>query len=188
MDIAAWLRGLGLERYEAAFRDNDVDGDVLASLTAEDLRDIGVASVGHRRKLIDAIAALRRVRCGRPSCRPARRRRPSGASSRSSSSTSWARPRSPPASTPRTCARSWPPTSARSRRSWRGYEGHVAKFLGDGVLAYFGWPAAHEDDAERAVRAGLAALSAVAGDRRPADERGSPPGSASRPASWWSAT
>ncbi|MBD0275895.1 MAG: hypothetical protein ICV73_28710, partial [Acetobacteraceae bacterium] len=59
MDVAAWLRGLGLERYEAAFRGNDVDAAVLPSLTAEDLKELGVASVGHRRRLLDATAALR---------------------------------------------------------------------------------------------------------------------------------
>ena len=58
MDIAAWLRGLGLERYETAFRDNDVDAEVLPELTAEDLISIGVTSVGHRRKLLAAIASL----------------------------------------------------------------------------------------------------------------------------------
>ena len=58
MDVAAWLRGLGLERYEAAFRDNDVDAEVLPELTAEDLISIGVTSVGHRRKLLAAIAAV----------------------------------------------------------------------------------------------------------------------------------
>ena len=52
MDIAAWLRGLGLERYEAAFRDNEIDGAVLPKLTSEDLREIGVAAIGHRRKLL----------------------------------------------------------------------------------------------------------------------------------------
>src|SRR5215470_15573261 len=58
MDIAAWLRGLGLELYAPAFRDNDVDVEVLPELTAEDLISIGVTSVGHRRKLLSAIAAL----------------------------------------------------------------------------------------------------------------------------------
>src|ERR1700680_3427535 len=57
MDVAAWLQGLGLERYEAAFRDNDVDADVLPELTADDLISIGVTSVGHRRKLLAAIVA-----------------------------------------------------------------------------------------------------------------------------------
>jgi hypothetical protein len=59
MDVADWLRTLGLQRYEAAFRENDVSAGVLPSLTAEDLKDLGVASVGHRRQLLDAIAALR---------------------------------------------------------------------------------------------------------------------------------
>src|SRR6202166_4410278 len=58
MDIAAWLRGLGLEQYAPAFRDNDVDGDVLPELTSDDLISIGVTSVGHRRKLLAAIASL----------------------------------------------------------------------------------------------------------------------------------
>ena len=58
MDIGDWLRGLGLEQYEAAFRDNEIDGEVLPKLTADDLKDIGVAIVGHRRKMLSAIAAL----------------------------------------------------------------------------------------------------------------------------------
>ena len=58
MDIAGWLRELGLEQYERAFRENDIDADLLRSLTAEDLREIGIASVGHRRQLLDAIKAL----------------------------------------------------------------------------------------------------------------------------------
>ena len=58
MDIGGWLRSLGLERYEAAFRENEIDDTVLPSLTAEDLKDLGVGIVGHRRKLLDAIAVL----------------------------------------------------------------------------------------------------------------------------------
>lgn len=59
MDIGDWLRGLGLAQYEPAFRDNAIDGTVLPNLTAEDLKEIGVAAVGHRRRLLGAIAALR---------------------------------------------------------------------------------------------------------------------------------
>jgi hypothetical protein len=59
MDIRDWLRSLGLERYEAAFRENEIDDAVLPKLTAEDLKDLGVGLVGHRRKLLDAIALLR---------------------------------------------------------------------------------------------------------------------------------
>ena len=58
MDVVAWLRGLGLERYVPAFRDNDVDDEVLPELTSDDLISIGVTSVGHRRKLLAAIASL----------------------------------------------------------------------------------------------------------------------------------
>jgi hypothetical protein len=58
MDVVAWLRVLGLEQYAPAFRDNDVDGEVLPELTSDDLISIGVTSVGHRRKLLAAIAAL----------------------------------------------------------------------------------------------------------------------------------
>jgi SAM domain (Sterile alpha motif) len=59
MDVADWLRALGLERYEATFRENDVDTKLLPNLTADDLRDLGITSVGHRRQLLEAIAALR---------------------------------------------------------------------------------------------------------------------------------
>ncbi len=58
MDVAEWLRGLGLEQYEPAFRANEIDARVLPSLTAEDLKDLGVTLIGHRRRLLDAIAAL----------------------------------------------------------------------------------------------------------------------------------
>ena len=58
MDVAAWLQGLGLERYVPAFRDNEIDWDALPKLSAEDLKDFGVVLGGHRRRLLDAIAAL----------------------------------------------------------------------------------------------------------------------------------
>src|SRR5215475_5401697 len=59
MDVVVWLRSLGLAKYEAMFRENDIEETVLPSLTAEDLKELGVAALGHRRKLLDAIAALR---------------------------------------------------------------------------------------------------------------------------------
>jgi hypothetical protein len=58
MDVVAWLGGLGLEQYAPAFRDNDIDEEVLRRLTAEDLRELGVVSIGHRRRLLDAINKL----------------------------------------------------------------------------------------------------------------------------------
>src|SRR5215470_13864340 len=59
MDVGGWLRSLGLERYEAAFRENEISERVLPSLTQDDLKEIGVGPVGHRRLLLEAIAALR---------------------------------------------------------------------------------------------------------------------------------
>ena len=59
MDLGGWLRRLGLEKYEATFRENEIDDTVLPSLTADDLKDLGIGIVGHRRKLLDAIAAPR---------------------------------------------------------------------------------------------------------------------------------
>ena len=59
MDVAEWLQALGLGQYEAAFRENDVDVELLPNLTADDLRDLGITSVGHRRRILEAITALR---------------------------------------------------------------------------------------------------------------------------------
>ena len=170
MDIADWLRRLGLDQYERAFLDNDVDTETLPSLTADDLRELGVTSLGHRKKLLSAIAALSpkpdkdvEHDCAPPvtevSASPAvdengaRRaapadgdvRRPRRVDRALGASRSRGHARDP-------CA----PTRTRLRGRSRRFEGHVAKFMGDGVLAYFGWPQAHEDEAERAVRAGLA--------------------------------
>jgi SAM domain (Sterile alpha motif) len=64
MDVLAWLRELGLERYEQAFRENEIAGEILPKLTGEDLKDIGVTVVGHRRRLLEAIAALAKACSG----------------------------------------------------------------------------------------------------------------------------
>jgi hypothetical protein len=58
LDVGAWLRELGLGQYERAFRDNDIDAGLLPTLAADDLRELGVASLGHRKRLLAAIAAL----------------------------------------------------------------------------------------------------------------------------------
>jgi class 3 adenylate cyclase len=65
MDVVVWLRGLGLGEYEAAFRENEIDATVLPSLTEEHLKQLGVTALGHRVKLLDAIAALRNDASGR---------------------------------------------------------------------------------------------------------------------------
>jgi class 3 adenylate cyclase len=80
VDVAAWLRGLGLEDYEPAFRDNRIDAEVLPKLTVEDLKDIGVTRVGDRRKLLDAITALRETALPSPATeQPAETRAPATA-------------------------------------------------------------------------------------------------------------
>ena len=169
MDIVAWLRDLGLERYAEAFRDNDVDAEILPKLTAEDLLAIGVTSVGHRRKLLEAIAALT-AETGAPPVTAA------ASEARDADPAKTEAERRQLTVMFVDLVGSTALSEARSedlRQVIRGYqnavageiarfEGHVAKFMGDGVLAYFGWPRAHEDEAERAVRAGLAITAAVA--------------------------
>ncbi|HEX6012022.1 MAG TPA: AAA family ATPase, partial [Geminicoccaceae bacterium] len=163
MDVGAWLRALGLGQYEQAFRDNDIDAEVLPELTTDDLIGLGVASIGHRRKLLAAIRGLGREE--RPAAAPgAPPARASDAERRQLTvmfvdlvgSTALS-------------ARLDPEDTREVIRAYQNavagevsrFEGQVAKFMGDGVLAYFGWPRAHEDEAERAVRAGLAIVAAV---------------------------
>jgi len=165
MDVGGWLRGLGLGKYEAAFRDNGIDDSVLSHLTVEDLKELGVASVGDRRKLLTAIGAL-----------PA----PTPSEQAASPQPSLA----PPKKVSKVSAERRPitvvfcdlvgSTSLAARldaEDWRnlvnayldeasaaviGLGGHVLKKLGDGLMALFGYPQAQENDAERAVRAALA--------------------------------
>jgi class 3 adenylate cyclase len=171
MDLGGWLRSLGLGQYEAAFRENEINERVLPSLTQEDLKEIGVGPVGHRRILLEAIAALRADTDGK------------------ASSADVATASSDPIVTPEDRAERRQVTvmfsdlvgstalSARMdpedlREVISGYQkcvaetvgrfgGFVAKYMGDGVLVYFGYPQAHEDDAERAVRAGLGLIASV---------------------------
>jgi class 3 adenylate cyclase/predicted ATPase len=171
MDVAAWLRGLGLERYEPTFRENEVDAEVLPELTESDLTTMGLP-VGPRRKLLKAIAALREGALPSPAADQVPEPPiPAGA---------------PPAEAERRqltvmfcdlvgstalSARLDPEDLRAVVGAYHGCVaavierggGFVAKYMGDGVLAYFGYPRADEHDAERAVRAGLALVEAVAG-------------------------
>src|SRR5262249_39127215 len=145
MDVASWLRNLGLERYEPAFRENDIDSQVLPKLTAEDLKDLGIASVGDRRRLLEAIVSL-----------------PHGAFAPSTtSSTTHAERRQ---LTVMFCALVGS-TAIASRLDPEDLReiigalhrctsdviarsgGFIARYLGDGLLAYYGYPQAREDDA-----------------------------------------
>jgi class 3 adenylate cyclase len=170
MDIGGWLRSLGLEHYEAAFRENEIDETVLPKLTAEDLKDLGVSIVGHRRKLLDAITALRgdgpatRLADELPSSRPnivavedrGERRQVTVMFSDLVGSTALSARMDP--EDLREIITAYQKCVVDTVRRFGGF---VAKYLGDGVLAYFGYPQAHEDDAERAVRAGLEQIAAV---------------------------
>src|ERR1700731_2407285 len=173
MDVAAWLRGLGLGQYAQLFRDNDIDGEILGGMNAEDLKELGISSFGHRRRLLNAITALG----GAPATRDVAQSAMSVTSA----------PVSPPiidaerrqltvmfcdlvGSTP--LSTRFDPEDLREivgayhrcvADTVARFAGFVAKYMGDGVLIYFGYPQAHEDDPERAVRAGLAVIDAIGG-------------------------
>jgi class 3 adenylate cyclase len=165
MDVGGWLRRLGLEQYEASFRDNEINERVLPSLTQEDLKEIGIGPVGHRRMLLEAIAALHADYGG-------------NAPAADAATTSSAPGISPEDRAERrqvtvmfcdlvgSTALSTRMDPEDLREVISAYQnsvavtvgrfgGFVARYIGDGVLAYFDYPHAHEHDAERAVRAGL---------------------------------
>jgi class 3 adenylate cyclase/predicted ATPase len=164
MDMADWLRSLGLEQYAAAFGENDITEAILRELTARDLKDLGVGSIGHRRTLLKAIAALGAASSPSPPELPAAPRTEAErrqltvmfcdlvGSTELSTRLDPEDLRAVIGAYHRCCA-------AVIERTG----GFVAKYMGDGVLAYFGYPRADEHDAERAVRAGLALVEAVAG-------------------------
>lgn len=171
MDVRGWLRGLGLERYEAAFREHEVNEQVLLSLTQEDLKEIGVGPVGHRRMLLEAIAVLRADRSRKdtsagiaaahsapsaPSENRAERRQVTVMFSDLVGSTALSARLDP--EDLREVISAYQKAVAQTVGRIGGF---VAKYMGDGVLVYFGYPQAHEDDAERAVRAALALVTAV---------------------------
>src|SRR5215467_1973319 len=168
MDITAWPRSLGLERYEQAFRENEINESVLLKLTTEDLKELGVVAVGHRRILLDAIANLRGETAAKQDVASpgadradnrlveAERRQLTVmfcdlvGSTALSARLDLEELREIIGAYHRCC------TELVERNG-----GFVAKYMGDGVLAYFGYPHAHEHDAERAVRAGLNLAEAV---------------------------
>jgi class 3 adenylate cyclase/predicted ATPase len=157
VNIAAWLEGLGLGRYIEPFAANDIDGELLRGLGDADLKELGVLSLGHRKKLLAAIAALADAPPAPAPPRAAERRQLTVMLVDLVGSTELS-------------GRLDPEELAELLKVYQNtvtgevtrFEGHVAKLMGDGVLCYFGWPRAHEDEAERAVRAGLAIAQAVA--------------------------
>jgi class 3 adenylate cyclase len=169
MDVASWLRSLGLEQYEAVFRENAIDVSVLPDLTDQDLEKLGVL-LGHRRKLLRTIANLETTAkaaqgaVGVPAdvvASPrdtAERRQVTVMFSDLVGSTALSARMDP--EDLREVISAYQKCVAETVRRFGGF---VAKFMGDGVLIYFGYPQAHEDDAERAVRAGLELVAAVGG-------------------------
>jgi class 3 adenylate cyclase len=169
MDIGGWLRSLGLEQYEGAFRENAINEKILPNLTAEDLKDLGIGLVGHRRALLDAIAAQRAVTITapppeapstvpKPAQDTAERRQVTVMFSDLVGSTALSARMDP--EDLREVISVYQKCVAETVQRFGGF---VAKYMGDGVLVYFGYPQAHEDDAERAVRVGLELIQAVGG-------------------------
>jgi predicted ATPase/class 3 adenylate cyclase len=161
MDVGEWLRALGLGQYESAFRKNEIDADILPELTDSDLEKLGVP-LGHRKRLLKAIAGLGGAASAPqpaapgPAAETAERRQLTVMFVDLVGSTALSGRLDPEdlrsviGAYHRCC------TDVIERHG-----GLVAKYLGDGALAYFGYPQAHEDDAERAVQAGLAIVVAV---------------------------
>ena len=176
MDIGNWLRSLGLARYEPMFRENAIDGEVLPSLTAEDLRDLGVTLVGHRRRLLDAIAVLgvelpvrasltiAPIGGGPVTSPPSGEGRAGAEAERRQLTVMFCDLVGSTALSAQLDPEDLREVIAAYHRAVTetvvGFDGFVAKYMGDGVLVYFGYPQAHEDDAERAVRAGLGLIAA----------------------------
>jgi class 3 adenylate cyclase len=165
VEIAAWLKSLGFEQYEPAFRENAIDADVLPKLTAEDLKDLGISAVGHRRKLLEAIAALRTLaaeiditvpRARGPVASDAERRQVTVLFADLVGYTRLSRE-----------------IGAEEVHSLldgffavidgivTDHGGHIDKHIGDSAMAVFGAPIAHGNDTERAVHAALAIRDAM---------------------------
>jgi class 3 adenylate cyclase len=178
MDVVVWLRSLGLGKYEAAFRDNEVDDSVLPNLTAEDLKELGVTALGHRRKLLDAIAALRtdesvktkataqdsaRLPTSTPTVEATGERRQLTVVFIDLVGSTVLGGELDPEDLIRLLGQYREACVAAIEK----YEGYIAQYLGDGILAYFGFPQAQEDAADRAVRAGLEIVDKVGQLRQP---------------------
>jgi class 3 adenylate cyclase/predicted ATPase len=168
-DLAHWLEKLGLSEYAQRFAENDIDIDVLGELTDQDFDRLGV-SLGHRRKMLRAIRELvgstiatateRQATAPTPSEPPskdtAERRQVTVMFSDLVGSTALSARMDP--EDLRELISAYQKCVAETVQRFGGF---LAKYLGDGVLVYFGWPQAHEDDPERAVRAGLRVVAAV---------------------------
>src|SRR5215831_12553635 len=174
--IADWLNQLGMHEYTQCFAKNDIDFDILPDLSDKDLEKIGITSLGHRRKLLRAIADLKRPEKITPALTgavappaplrvadTAERRQVTVMFSDLFGSTALATRMD--AEDLRELISDYHKCVAEAVRRLGGF---VAQYLGDGVLVYFGYPEAHENDAERAVRAGLEVIAALGAIKAPA--------------------
>jgi class 3 adenylate cyclase/predicted ATPase len=165
MDVGGWLRNLGLGQYEALFRASDIDADILPELTEVDLEKLGV-SLGHRKRLLRAISGLAAAEASAAPSASSGAKPPDIAERRQLTvmfcdlvgSTALSR-QTDPEDLNALISAYHRAVAERVRR----FGGYVAKYMGDGVLSYFGYPEAHEDDAALAIQAGLAILDAVPG-------------------------
>jgi hypothetical protein len=166
-EIGDWLQKLGLGQYAQRFAENDITFGILPHLTDQDLKELGVSSLGHRRQLLLSIAELKGGEAGSP--KPAtediapvtahdtaERRQVTVMFSDLVGSTALSARMDP--EDLREVISAYQKCVAETVQRFGGF---VAKYMGDGVLIYFGYPQAHEDDAERAVRAGLELVTAV---------------------------
>ncbi|MBV9220756.1 MAG: AAA family ATPase [Methylobacteriaceae bacterium] len=164
MDIAVWLRSLDLEQYEAAFRENAIDAEILPKLSAEDLKDIGVTAVGHRRKLLEAIAGLTSKPAAEAMPRAAER---ADAGERRQVTILFADLAGyTQLSTELDAEELHALRSAFTETTDAvvvAHGGTIERHIGDCVMAVFGAPVAHGNDPERAVYAGLAVRDAMPG-------------------------
>ena len=175
-NIDEWLHSLGLDQYASTFRENDIDTELVRELNADDLTDLGVKSVGHRKQLMKAIAALDSDQTEIRQSKPVASATAVARSDAQYMTTSQAERRQ---LTVMFCdlvgstalsAKYDPEDLSEIVRTYQEncasiigqYEGHIARYMGDGMLVYFGYPQAHEDDAERALRAGLEIIGRVA--------------------------
>ena len=160
--VSGWLEQLGLGQYASTFIDNDIDAQLLTQLTDTDLKELGISSLGHRKKIIGAIETLIQAEPeATATITPkdkAERRQLTVMFCDLIGSTELSQRLDP--EDLREINRAY---QDACKTAIERYEGYVARYMGDGVLAYFGFPQAHEDDAERAVHAGLAVVESVAG-------------------------
>ena len=159
-NVSAWLDNLGLIQYATSFANNDIDSKLLPELTNDDLKDIGVQSLGHRKTILDAISAFNlpdpQSVHPDPQKAEAERRQLTVMFCDLVGSTELSQQLDPEIL--RVINREYQDSCKVAIERFGGY---VARYMGDGVLAYFGYPKAHEDDSERAIRPVLQLLESI---------------------------